>query len=103
MIEQLLSRERSHNYMCQDFVNEAWKIITGEDLAQRLNDHLNGSGHFEQLSEPISPCIVFFSNKARSANHIGLFYGQKVLHLAQAAQYVPLELIIGFENCEFYR
>ncbi len=104
MIEQLLNRERGHGYACQEFVNEAWQIITGEDLSQRMLDHANGHGDFERLDEPISPCLVFFSNKkALSANHIGLFYCGKVLHLAEAAQYVPLELILGFENCEFYR
>lgn len=102
MVEDLLGRERRLGYACQEFVNEAWGVITGECLAQRLDDHLNGLGSFEQLSEPISPCLVFFSN-ARHQNHIGLFYAGKVLHLADAAQYVPLELILGFQNCEFYR
>lgn len=102
MIEQLLNRERGPGYACQEFVNEAWQIITGEDLSQRLNDHQNNRKMLEQLSEPISPCLVFFSN-ARYENHVGLFYCGKVLHLAEAAQYVPLELIFGFNKCEFYR
>lgn len=102
MIEQLLSRERTAKYACQDFVNEAWKIITGEDLEQRLFDHQNGRNQLQRLDEPISPCVVYFSN-ARYENHVGLFYAGKVLHLASAAQYVPLEAIYGFEQREFYR
>ena len=102
MIEQLLDRERKAGYACQEFVNEAWQIITDEDLSKRLKRHLKGRTDFEKLSEPISPCLVFFSN-ARHENHIGLFYAGKVLHLADAAQYVPLELIFGFNKCEFYR
>lgn len=102
MIEQLLNRERSANYACQEFVSEAWKMLTGDDLKQRLFDHQNGSNKFERLFEPISPCLVFFSN-ARYQNHIGLFYAGKVLHLADAGQYVPLELILGFDKYEFCR
>lgn len=103
MIEQLLSRERTAAYKCQEFVNEAWQMITGENLEQRMLDHIAGKTSFELLTKPISPCIVFLSNDPRSPTHIGLFYCDKVLHLAEAAQYVPLELIFGFKNCEFYR
>ncbi|AOA58239.1 hypothetical protein [Acinetobacter larvae] len=102
MIEQLLNRERRADYDCQDFVNEAWELITGEDLAQRLLDHQNHRKLLERLDEPVSPCLVYFSS-ARYENHVGLFYSGKVLHLANAAQYVPLDLIFGFDQCEFYR
>ncbi|TCM62295.1 hypothetical protein EC844_12523 [Acinetobacter calcoaceticus] len=104
MIEQFLDREPKQGYVCNEFVIEAWQAVTGEDLKQRLEDHLNGNTSFEQLSEPISPCLVLFSNSARSPTHIGLFYDCKVLHLAASgAQYVPLEMILGFKNREFYR
>lgn len=102
MIEHLLSRERRKSYNCQDLVSEAWKILTGEDLKKKIFDHQNHRKMLKRLDEPISPCLVFFSN-ARYQNHIGLFYAGKVLHLADAAQYVPLELIFGFDQCEFYR
>ncbi|MDQ8953474.1 hypothetical protein RFH42_10935 [Acinetobacter rudis] len=102
MIEQLLCRERRKDYNCQDFVGEAWEILTGEKLKQKIFDHQNQRNKLERLDEPISPCLVFFSN-ARYQNHIGLFYDGKVLHLTDAAQYVPLELIFGFDQCEFYR
>ncbi len=103
MIEQLLSRERTATYKCQEFVNEAWTLITGENLEQRMFDHMAGKTSFELLPEPISPCIVFLSNDKRSPTHIGLFYCGKVLHLAESGQYVPLEVIFGYKNCEFYR
>lgn len=104
MIEHLLDREPRQGYMCNEFVCEAWQAVTGEDLKQRLENHLNGIGGFERLDEPISPCLVFFSNSARSASHIGLFYDDKILHLGcSGAQYIPLELIIGFKEREFYR
>lgn len=104
MIDDLLDREFRHGYTCNEFACEAWKLVTGEDLSQRLNLFLNGGEGFERLDKPISPCLVFLHNSARSETHIGLFYEGRVLHLAvMGAQYVPLEFIVGYKYCEFYQ
>ncbi|WP_291370139.1 MULTISPECIES: hypothetical protein [unclassified Acinetobacter] len=104
MIDELLDREFRHGYTCNEFACEAWKLVTGEDLSQRLELFLNGGEGFERLDKPISPCLVFFHNSARSETHIGLFYEGRVLHLAaRGAQYVPLEFIVGYKYCEFYQ
>lgn len=103
-IDNLLDRTWSKDYTCNEFVCEAWKQITGNDLTQRLNEYLNGKGKFKRLDHPISPCLVFFSNNARSATHIGLFYDYKLLHLSQkGVQFIPLELVaMSFREVRFY-
>lgn len=104
MIDDLLDREFRHGYTCNEFACEAWKLVTREDLSQRLDLFLNGGEGFERLDKPISPCLVFLHNSARSETHIGLFYEGRVLHLAaRGAQYVPLEFIVGYKYCEFYQ
>lgn len=93
-IDNLLDRTWSKQYTCNEFACEAWKQITGKDLSKRLNNFLNGKGKFKQLSEPISPCIVFFTNNNRSSTHVGLFYCGKLLHLTpQGVHYIPLEIV----------
>ncbi|MHA3050193.1 hypothetical protein [Acinetobacter sp. ANC 4639] len=103
-IDNLLDRTWSKDYTCNEFACEAWKQITGHDLTQRLNEYLNGKGKFKRLDQPISPCLVFFSNNARSATHIGIFYDHKLLHLSQkGVQFIPLELVaMGFREVRFY-
>lgn len=103
-INHLLDRIWSKNYTCNEFVCEAWQDITGENLTERLNHFLNGEGDFKRIDEPISPCIVFFSNGPRSSTHVGLFYCDKLLHLSgRGVQFVPLEIVaMNFREVRFY-
>lgn len=103
-IDHLLDRIWTPEYTCNEFLCEAWHSITGENLAERLQQFLNGSGDFQRIDEPISPCIVFFSNGPRSSTHVGLFYCDKVLHLTgRGVQFIPLDLIsINFRETRFY-
>lgn len=103
-IDHLLDRTWSKDYTCNEFLCEAWHSILGENLAERLQQFLNGSGDFKRIDEPISPCIVFFSNGPRSSTHVGLFYCDKLLHLStRGVQFLPLELIsINFRETRFY-
>lgn len=103
-INHLLDRIWSKNYTCNEFVCEAWQDITGENLTERLNHFLNGEGDFKRIDEPISPCIVFFSNGPRSSTHVGLFYCDKLLHLSgRGVQFVPLEIVaMNFRAVRFY-
>lgn len=104
MIDDLLDREFRSDYTCNELACEAWALVTGEDLSQRLNQFLNGGDGFDRLDKPVSPCLVFMYNSARTETHIGLFYEGRVLHLAaHGAQYVPLEFIVGYKYCEFYK
>lgn len=103
-INHLLDRIWSKNYTCNEFVCEAWQDIKGENLTERLNHFLNGEGDFKRIDEPISPCIVFFSNGPRSSTHVGLFYCDKLLHLSgRGVQFVPLEIVaMNFREVRFY-
>lgn len=105
MINDLFDREYTQDYTCNEFACEAWGEITGENLVERLNNHLNGIGDFEQLKEPISPCIAFFSRNPKSPTHVGLFYDQKILHLSpRGVQHMPMEYVMmGFRTVSFYR
>ncbi|EOQ73462.1 hypothetical protein [Acinetobacter lactucae] len=103
-LDDLHSRVWTKDYTCNDFLCEAWERVTGKDLKKRLDRFLNGKGRFKKLTEPISPCIVFFTNGSRSSTHVGLFYCDKVLHLTgRGVQYVPLEIIsMNFRETRFY-
>ena len=105
MINDLFDREYKQGYTCNEFACEAWEKITGENLTERLNRYLNGIGDFEQLSEPISPCIAFFSRNLKSSTHVGLFYKGKILHLSpRGVQYIPLDYImLSFKTVSFYK
>lgn len=104
-IDHLLDRTWSKNYTCNEFACEAWKDITGENLTERLDRFLNGNGGFKELNEPISPCIVFFTNENSTPTHVGVFYCGKVLHLTgRGVQFMPLEIAeIGFWEARFYK
>lgn len=103
-IDHLLDRIWKPEYTCNEFLCEAWQSITGENLTDRLQLFLNGSGDFQRIDEPISPCIVFFTNGPRSSTHVGLFYCDKLLHLSgRGVQYIPLEIVsINFRETRFY-
>ena len=103
-IDNLLDRIWSPDYTCNEFLCEAWQQITGENLTERLQHFLNGSGEFKRINEPLSPCIVFFTNGSRSSTHVGLFYCDKVLHLSgRGVQYLPLEILsMNFRETRFY-
>ena len=104
-LESLLSRTHKPNYGCNEFACEAWKMVTGEDLAKRMQKHLKKGNSFEEITEPISPCIVFFSRNERSSTHVGLFFNNRIWHLGfRGAQNAPLEHVrIGFSNVRFYQ
>ncbi|WP_151815072.1 hypothetical protein [Acinetobacter soli] len=103
-IDHLLDRIWTRDYTCNEFLCEAWQCITNESLTDRLQLFLNGSGDFRRIDEPISPCIVFFTNGPRSSTHVGLFYCDKLLHLSgRGVQFLPLELISNnFRETRFY-
>ncbi len=104
-IDNLLDRIWSKDYTCNEFACEAWKQITGKDLGKRIENSLKGKGRFKKLSEPISPCLVFFKNSDRSSTHVGLFYCDKLLHLTpRGVQFIPLEMVVmHFKEVRFYK
>lgn len=104
-IDHLLDREWSAVYTCNEFACEAWQYITDEDLTIRLQQHLNDGQGFTRLDQPISPCIVFFSNLNKSSTHVGIFYADKLLHLTpRGVQFIPLELVaMSFREVRYYQ
>ena len=103
-LDDLLDRVWTSEYTCNEFACEAWQKITGEDLTQRLTDFLNGNSGFTSHEEPISPCIVFFTNGKQTPTHVGVFFEQKLLHLSmRGGQYVPLDIVkINFRQARYY-
>lgn len=101
-------------YNCVHFLCDAWKHITGEDLAARMSGWLCAVSEkrflkeqvrqFERLAQPVSPCIVLFQAPGESP-HVGLFYRGKVLHIEQTGvQYMPLNVVaFGFNRVRFYK
>lgn len=104
-IDHLLDRTWTQSYTCNEFICEAWQYLTNEDLACRLQQHLNSEQGFTRLEEPISPCIVFLSNQNKSSTHVGLFYCDKLLHLTpRGVQFIPLELVaMSFREVRYYQ
>lgn len=104
-ISHLFSRSWSQHYTCNEFAIEAWQEITGENLAVRLNQFLNGGDGFLELKGPESPCIVFMSFQAKGPTHVGLFYCGKVLHLTgRGVQFVHLDVLkTYFNHLRFYQ
>lgn len=103
-IDNLLDRTWSSHYTCNEFLCEAWQQVVGENLTARLEKHLNHGDGFKWLDRPISPCIVFFSNNSKSSTHVGLFYGDKLLHLTpRGVQFIPLEIVaMNFREVRYY-
>lgn len=104
-INPYLGRTWTKEYTCNEFACEVWQYLTGEDLSERLNNFLNGSGSFTVLEVPISPCIVFFNRNRNADSHVGIFYDGKLLHLsATGVQYVPVEIVaMNFRTMRFYQ
>lgn len=103
-LENLLDRVWTSKYTCNEFACEVWEQITGESLTQRLNDFLNGHSGFTVHAEPISPCIVFFTNGKETPTHVGVFFEDKLWHLSgRGAQNVPLQVVsMGFRQARYY-
>lgn len=104
-LESLLSRTHKPNYGCNEFACEVWQEITNESLEKRIQKHLKKGDGFEEIREPISPCIVFFSRNERASTHVGVFFDNRIWHLGfRGAQNAPLEHVqIGFSNVRFYK
>lgn len=104
-IDNLLDRTWSKNYTCNEFACEAWQQIAGEDLKKRVQEFFDGQGGFEQLSEPISPCIVYFKVNDHTPTHVGVFFDNRILHLTdRGVQFMPLEIVsFGFKEVRFYK
>lgn len=102
--EHLLIQTYQQNYTCYEFSCDAWQHITGQNLTERMQDFLNGSGTFTQMEVPESPCIAFFYRTDKSPTHVGLFIEGRILHLGfRGAQYVPLDLLMTtFKEVRFY-
>jgi hypothetical protein len=113
-IDPLLDRVyHRQKYNCVHFSCDAWRHITGFDLAGRAAGVLRAVSEgqllpsdmraFKRLAKPVSPCIVLFNGRHVQA-HIGVYYNGKVLHITESGvQYMPLDIaLIGFESVRFY-
>lgn len=103
-LDQFLDRTWTDSYTCNEFSCEVWQHITGEDLSQRLQNFLNGTGSFIPIDVPESPCIALF-NRKNADSHVGIFFEGKLLHLtSRGVHYVHLEIVQGsFQQPRFYK
>lgn len=103
-LDDLLDREWTAQYTCNEFACEVWQRITDENLTERLYDFLNGNSSFIVHEEPVSPCIVFFTNGKQTPTHVGVFFEDALYHLSmRGAQYVPLDIVkMGFRQARYY-
>ena len=103
--DHLLSKTYQPGYTCYEFACEAWLHIADENLSERMQSFLNGSGAFVPLHEPESPCITFFYRNDKSPTHVGLFIDGRILHLGfRGAQYAPMDLLMTtFKEVRFYK
>jgi hypothetical protein len=103
-----------HKYHCVHFVIDAAKYLFNKDysknfigLTASLNDAIQTSRKTvirnKHIKEPENGCIVLMTSLTGS-NHVGLFYGGKVLHLNETGvQYVALRsLRLQYPRFRFY-
>ena len=113
--EYLDRRLIPEKYDCRHLVCEAWRDLTGEDLAARLGLVMAGPGErrvdramrrgFRRLDAPESPCIVIMQAHRRQQPHVALYLRGKVLHLQKhGVEFMPLSLAMrGFKSVKFYQ
>jgi hypothetical protein len=103
--DHLLSKTYQPGYTCYEFACEAWQHIADENLTERMQDFLNGTGTFVPIDTPESPCIAFYYRNDNSPTHVGLFIDGRILHLGfRGAQYAPLDLLMTtFKEVRFYK
>lgn len=94
-------------YHCVHFVIDAAKSLLNKDysksfigLTSSLNEAIQTSRNTiiqnNRLKEPRHGCIVLMTSLTGN-NHVGLFYGNKVLHLNESgAQYLSLSMLKCF-------
>lgn len=95
------------NYHCVHFVIDAAKYLFNKDysknfigLTASLNDAIQTSRKTvirnKHIKEPKNGCIVLMTSLTGS-NHVGLFYGRKVLHLSETGtQYLSINCLKQF-------
>jgi len=82
-LDDLLNKQYIEGeYVCGDWVHDAWEAITGQRLAHRIVTAADRK-NWQLLKEPQSPCIVWFS-RPNNDSHVGIWYEGRVGHLRQA-------------------
>lgn len=106
-LDHLFSRESRPGYQCYEFAREAWKNITGEDIADAIDSIRNLRGSklttFRRLRTPKDPCLCIFRGVG-DATHCGVFHQGRVLNLSGiGVQWMDLEVVMaGFHTVKFY-
>lgn len=97
-------RHRGPEYSCLHFAAEAWALLTGEDLVERLGAGLRSGSRFERLARPSSPCLVLM-RRPRAPSHVGVYLRGSVAHLTERG--VRLEhpdiATLGYSEVRYYR
>ncbi|ENV03499.1 hypothetical protein [Acinetobacter sp. NIPH 817] len=104
------------HYNCVHFAHEAALDLYGVDRSEALDLFMKPKGHIEfkvsrlkllnPLPMPKEGCIVAFHPRQRNKPpHVGLFRGQKVLHLMESGvTYLAEDVIkaMGFCRVSYY-
>lgn len=104
------------HYNCVHFAHEAALDLYGVDRSEALDLFMQPKGHIKfkvsrlkllnPLPMPKESCIVAFHPRQRNKPpHVGLFRGQKVLHLMESGvTYLAEDVIkaMGFSRVSYY-
>jgi len=89
-LDDFLDRDyKAGVYDCSNFVAEVWQHLTGEDISGICKSWINRDSSVcisearkrTKLRKPESPCIVLMQTRL-SLPHVGIYYQEKILHLA---------------------
>ncbi|ENO7684491.1 hypothetical protein [Acinetobacter baumannii] len=115
--DHLLDRQYDEeNYNCVHFAHEAALDLYGIDRAEALELFMKPIKEkvflpsrlklLNPLPMPKEGCIVAFHSRYRNKPpHVGLFRGQKILHLMESGvTYLPEEVVMGmgFNRVSYY-
>lgn len=113
-VDPYLEKTFTPRYNCWNFVQEAWKDITGVDLGDHTPEDKSADSYksaalefaskLEVLSDKQDPCIVLMLRKGIQP-HIGVFYQGRVLHLnARGAEYRPIDQVTAcYPTVKYYK
>jgi hypothetical protein len=112
-LDPLFFRERTEAYKCFQHADEAWMMLTGESLSERVKSYvqtgavsLSDAKSFTVMPTPQSPCLVLMDNGPSTEMHVGVFYEDKIIHLTkrEGVEYRSVaDVTYGYNRVRFIR
>ena len=90
--ELMRMRYNAESYHCGHFTRDAWKCLTGGDIADKMHGLILplskvdpsqcDRDSFTRIPTPVSPCIAVLRTENGKA-HIGVFIADKIMHITE--------------------